>query len=214
MKQLNMDINTGHSMEKQILETAEQLFLEKGFALTSTTEIAKAAGCNQALVHYYFRTKENLFKVIFENKFADFFQSVFDRNNLDNKTFQEKLKFIIESHYDMLIRNPKMPALILRELSRQPDQIKTIKDKLKTIPAQLFSELSADLEAEIKKGTIRRDVTLLDLVLSMVSLNMALFLMMPIIEKALDFTDQQMAQLISHRRNQNVEFILNSIRPA
>jgi len=54
--------------EQQILQSAEELFLEKGFSNTSTTEIAKRAGCNQALVHYYFRTKENLFQQIFLSK--------------------------------------------------------------------------------------------------------------------------------------------------
>jgi len=55
-------------MEQLIVETAERLFLEKGFAMTSTTEIAKEIGCNQALVHYYFRTKAKLFEAIFEKK--------------------------------------------------------------------------------------------------------------------------------------------------
>ena len=48
-----MDIKSDQSLEQTILEVAERLFLEKGFALTSTTEIAKEVGCNQALVHYY-----------------------------------------------------------------------------------------------------------------------------------------------------------------
>ena len=54
-------MNKDNNMEQQILQCAEELFLEKGFSLVSTTDIAKKAGCNQALVHYYFRTKENLF---------------------------------------------------------------------------------------------------------------------------------------------------------
>ena len=49
------------NLEIQILQAAEELFLSNGFAGTSTTDIAKRVGCNQALVHYYFRTKENLF---------------------------------------------------------------------------------------------------------------------------------------------------------
>ena len=46
-----MDINIEKSMEEAILETAERLFLENGYASTSTTQIAKEVGCNQALVH-------------------------------------------------------------------------------------------------------------------------------------------------------------------
>ena len=60
-----MEVKENPTMEIQILETAEKLFLEKGFASTSTTEIAREVGCNQALVHYYFRTKENLFNTIY-----------------------------------------------------------------------------------------------------------------------------------------------------
>ena len=61
-----MDKN--QNIEERILWVAERLFLEKGFSGTSTTEIAKAVGCNQALIHYYFRTKEKLFWDVFTPK--------------------------------------------------------------------------------------------------------------------------------------------------
>ena len=53
-----MDINIEKSMEEAILETAERLFLENGYASTSTTQIAKEVGCNQALVHFIFGRKK------------------------------------------------------------------------------------------------------------------------------------------------------------
>ena len=43
---------TNHDMEQSILKVAEQLFLDKGFNRTSTTEIARVVGCNQTLIHY------------------------------------------------------------------------------------------------------------------------------------------------------------------
>ena len=52
-------------LEDKILQVAEELFMANGYDATSTTDIAKKAGCNQALIHYYFRTKENLFQQIF-----------------------------------------------------------------------------------------------------------------------------------------------------
>ena len=52
-------------VEEQILRAAEELFMEKGFDAVSTTDIARKVGCNQALVHYYFRTKDNLFLQVF-----------------------------------------------------------------------------------------------------------------------------------------------------
>ena len=60
----NEETNT----ELAILKAAEELFLEQGFEQTTTKQIAQRAGCNQALLHYYYRTKDNLFVQIFEEK--------------------------------------------------------------------------------------------------------------------------------------------------
>ena len=91
-----MLINETKDMEKTILDTATKLFLEKGFASTSTTEIAKEVGCNQALVHYYFRTKERLFEAVFANKFQNFATNILEINR-GNFSFEEKLRMKIES---------------------------------------------------------------------------------------------------------------------
>jgi len=207
-----MDIKSEQSLEQSILEVAERLFLEKGFAMTSTTEIAKEVGCNQALVHYYFRTKDNLFNVIFEQKFKLFFQEVFEMKNMGELKFQDKLKHIIESHYDILRRNPKMPALILNELSRRPDQIIILREKLHLLPEQIYAELNKDLEKEIELGNVR-DLSLLDIFISMISLNISLFIMMPVLENVLQLNEVQKEFMLEHRKSENVEFILKSLRP-
>lgn len=207
-----MDIKNEQTTEEAILEVAEKLFLEKGFKLTSTTEIAKEVGCNQALIHYYFRTKANLFNTIFEQKFKLFFRGVFEIKNLGNLNFQDKLKCVIESHFDLLQKNPKIPALIVNELSRQPEQINLLREKLHTLPEQLFAELNQELQSEIKNGNIR-DISLVDLIISMISLNVALFVMMPVVEKVLQLNETQKELMIAHRRAENVDFILKSLRP-
>ena len=198
-------------MEEVILETAERLFLEKGFALTSTTEIAKEVGCNQALIHYYFRTKDNLFNTIFEQKFRLFFQHVFELGNLDDLSFTDKLKHIIESHFDMLKANPKLPLLIIREFSRRPEQLHVLKEKLQAIPQKLFEKMNTELDAEIASGKIR-PTTILDLLLSILSLNISLFLLMPIFSEVMSMNDVQKEFVIQHRRNEHVTIILNSMR--
>jgi len=206
-----MDIKNEQSMEQSILETAERLFLEKGFALTSTTEIAKAVGCNQALVHYYFRTKDNLFNTIFEQKFRLFFQHVFELGNLDQLSFTDKLKHIIESHFEMLKANPKLPLLIISEFSRRPDQVNILKEKLQGMPQKLFEKLNTQLDAEITAGRIRQ-TTLMDLIITTVSLNVSLFLLLPIASQIGSLNDVQQQVMIEHRKQEHVSMILNSLR--
>ena len=45
----------------RLLDSAEQLFAERGFDATSIRDLAAAAGCNIASVNYYFGGKEKLY---------------------------------------------------------------------------------------------------------------------------------------------------------
>lgn len=207
-----MEINSEISMDKLILEAAEKLFLEKGFSLTSTTEIAKAVGCNQALVHYYFRTKDNLFNTIFENKFKVFFQEIFEMKNMAGLEFTDKIRLLIESHFNLLIDNPKMPSLILNEMSRKPEQIIILKDKLHSLPEKFFTELNKELQEAIVKGKVR-EINLFDLILNVLTMNLSMFILMPIIENVFSFNESQKEYMIHHRKVEIVDFILKSLRP-
>ncbi|ADQ80849.1 transcriptional regulator, TetR family [Paludibacter propionicigenes WB4] len=207
-----MDIKQEQSMEQTILEVAERLFLEKGFALTSTTEIAKEAGCNQALVHYYFRTKDNLFNTIFEQKFRMLFEHLYASQSLEDIPFSEKVRHAVESHFDMLTKNPKLPLLVATELSRLPENLQNLRNKLRTVPFELYTKLNNELQKEIAAGRAR-NIELMDIIITMVTLNAGLFMMLPIASCIMQLDDEQVKALLAHRRNENVQVILNYIKP-
>jgi AcrR family transcriptional regulator len=206
------EINENQSIEQTILETAERLFLEKGFESTSTTKIAKEVGCNQALIHYYYRTKENLFNRIFENKFRMIFQQLFSTENMSHLGFSEKIRYIALAHFELLEKNPRIPYLILNELSRQPAQMKLLREKLRSYTEKAFKDLNTDLQQEIAAGKIR-NCSLSDIIISMVSLNVSLFLMMPVVEQILMLDEKQKKALIQHRKEENINFLLAGLRP-
>ena len=64
------------STAQLILKAAEEVFLRDGFAAATTSAIAKSAGVTHAMLHYYFNTKENLFKHIFQQKVAELIASL------------------------------------------------------------------------------------------------------------------------------------------
>jgi len=207
-----MDIKQEQSMEQTILEVAERLFLEKGFALTSTTEIAKEAGCNQALVHYYFRTKDNLFNTIFEQKFRMLFEHLYAAQSLEDIPFSEKVRHAVESHFDLLTKNPKLPLLIATELARLPENLQNLRNKLRTVPFELYTKLNNELQKEIAAGRAR-NIELMDIIITMVTLNAGLFMLQPIASCIMQLDDEQVKALLAHRRNENVQVILNYIKP-
>ncbi|MFW6103595.1 MAG: TetR/AcrR family transcriptional regulator, partial [Bacteroidota bacterium] len=47
--------------EEKILETAKKPFLRHGYAGTTTGAVSARAGMNKSLIHYYFRTKKDLY---------------------------------------------------------------------------------------------------------------------------------------------------------
>ncbi|MFQ5599388.1 MAG: TetR/AcrR family transcriptional regulator [Candidatus Krumholzibacteriia bacterium] len=52
--------------ESRLLDAAEEVFAERGYRATATSEIAKRAGVNKTLIHYYFRSKEGLYRAMME----------------------------------------------------------------------------------------------------------------------------------------------------
>ena len=196
--------------EQLILETAERLFLDKGFAMTSTTEIAKEVGCNQAMVHYYYRTKEKLFQAIFEKKVRLMFSSLF--NPIDeNISFEERLKNMIESHFEIIKANPKIPFLLFNELTTNPKRLEAIV-KESGLAESVINQFNKELQAEIKKGTIR-PISPMDLLLSIVYLNIILFIAKPLLETVLSISEDDYKKLIEKRKQENVLIILRSLKP-
>jgi AcrR family transcriptional regulator len=51
-----------------LLDAAEQLLLEEGYAAVTSRRLAERAGLKPQLVHYYFRTMEDLFLEVFRRR--------------------------------------------------------------------------------------------------------------------------------------------------
>ena len=54
--------------KQQIIESAMELFAQKGFRGTTTRDLATHAGVNEAIIFRYFNTKEELYSAIIEHK--------------------------------------------------------------------------------------------------------------------------------------------------
>ena len=59
---------TGDKRREQILQTAVNLFSQKGFRGTTTKEIARISGVSEAMVFRHFATKDALYDAILDNK--------------------------------------------------------------------------------------------------------------------------------------------------
>ena len=61
----------GKATREAILEAAEAEFAERGYEAASTRGICTRAGVNVALVNRYFKSKENLYRIVAKRLFGD-----------------------------------------------------------------------------------------------------------------------------------------------
>lgn len=199
------------NMELKILESAEKLFLEQGFLKTTTGQIAQLAGCNQALVHYYYRTKEQLFERVYEQKIQLLFSNfIAEVETCDS--FEESITRMVRMHFRFLKENPMLPSFLLNECLNNPlERMSALKAKLSVLIPTVKRRLEETLNREIVAGNIR-PISVLDLLFSIISLNVMPFLVMPLFQTLSGSSDEEMQTLLAHREEETVNLILARLK--
>lgn len=103
------------SPEDRILDAATAEFAANGFHGARTQAIADAAGVNKAMLHYYFRTKENLYGRVIKEAMKKTFTQV-GQAWLGKASLKRRLIMVIDSYMDNYEQNPGFIKIILREV--------------------------------------------------------------------------------------------------
>jgi AcrR family transcriptional regulator len=205
-----MEIIENKNTEQIILEAAEKLFLDKGYAATKTTEIAQEAGINHAMLHYYFRTKENLFNKIFETK-AQYFLSSFSHAFDQELPLREKIKLGVETHFDFIGTNPKIPMFIMREIVSNKEKreflLRFVHQDIIPKAFVTINELTQAIKDEVEKGNIQ-PINPIDLILNIASLNVFAYVTGQVF---FDTDETGLKTYLEQRKKNNVEVILKSL---
>lgn len=84
----------------RIIQSAADLFGQKGFDGTTTREIAKLAGVNIASLNYYFRSKQNLMGEVSAYAFEEFKQKLLTLVSLELKNTTEFVLRLYDSLHE------------------------------------------------------------------------------------------------------------------
>lgn len=104
----------GASTATRILDAAESLFAQRGFAGVSVREIAGQVGLNQASIYNHFPSKQALYEAVLERGFRPIRDLLAEgEHGLQGRDFQDQL---LERLVDHLWRMPHLPKLIQREV--------------------------------------------------------------------------------------------------
>ena len=197
--------------ELAILEAAEHEFMEKGFEATKTTKIASLAGVTHAMLHYYYRTKENLFDLVFDKKTRLLKDSMFSAFDNPDMPFLEKVQTGIEAHFEFIRANSSLPRFVINELIYKPKRLKLFESKIKKIATSVGGKVSAEIEKEVKKGTIN-PVDPVTLMIDIASMNIFVFAVLPLLRIFAVGAYGSEDAFLEARKKENVEIIMRRLK--
>ena len=146
------------SMEERILTCAERLFLEKGFDGTSMSDIALCVGINRPTLHYYFRTKEKMFRAVLARIVLSFVPQVYDIVAGRDKSVAERVSQVIDAYILIFMEKPCLPLFMVREVQRDFDFLVRMlrQEQIDRYAHKIIRALQAEMdEGKLKKVPLR-----------------------------------------------------------
>jgi AcrR family transcriptional regulator len=179
------------STEQKIIEAAESVFLADGYAGARMQQIADKAGINKAMLHYYFRSKDKLFELVFRHKMKQFVPQITHTLQDEQIPFLDKLDRFVMLYLEMLRKNPSLPLFILSTMNRNPDLMVHFKQEVGQTIVRV-------MQAEIKKGNIR-PVDPHQFMLTLVGMCIFPFLARPVFVGIFNLDQKAYAAIIAER---------------
>lgn len=194
--------------EEKILIAARKVFIEKGWDGARMQEIADNAGINKALLHYYFRNKEQLFKRVFAGIVGKLIPNLNTIIQSEQPIF-EKIQSFIDAYIDFLLANQELPLFVANELSRNANLIVGAFEEngLKPMVGQMVMEIFQAIE-----NKQIRPINPAHLLMNIVSMCVFPFMGRSIFQKVLMQVPEEMYQeLLKQRKKEIYEMVYHSI---
>ena len=145
--------------EGRILDAAHTVFVRRGTAGARMQDIAREARVNQALLHYYFRTKDRLAEAVFRRAAAQLFPRVVQLLASD-ATLETKVAKFVDIEIDHLSRTPGLPGYIIGELHHHPARVRQLLAALtgatpEAVRPRVLDKLRRQIDAAVRAGRVR-----------------------------------------------------------
>ena len=193
--------------EEKIIVAAEKVFIEKGLAGARMQEIADEAGINKSLLHYYYRSKEKLFTMVFKLAFKTFAPNLIKAFGGDDDFFTKIERFVF-AYLSIIDKNPHIPVFIISELGNNPKRLVDIIGYLDLNVQPIYDAI----EEEIKKKTIK-EIEPSDLIINIVALCVFPIVAKPIIKNIVfKGSEEEYKKMLDRRKVEAARFVISAIK--
>lgn len=188
--------------ETVILDAARKVFVELGPAKARMQDVAEEADITQSLLHYYFRRRDDLFEIVFNEELKRFLGQQ-SRLLKSEKPLMPKLKELAHEVISYHEDNPHLAAFVAFETHYNPERAEDIQE----IYGQLdLSTLQEQLDEAARAGEIH-PYDAHQVLVNIMSLTLMPFVAMPIIQHGLGMDDETFQEFIDARKKEVPKFI-------
>lgn len=199
--------NLDEATAKRIKEAARGVFLSKGYDGATMQAIADLSRVNKALLHYYYRGKDNLFLLIFGEELQRFSHPAFDALQDSSKGLAERLETLIDHLVRLVTEIPELPLFLMNEFQRNPDLIQGLLNELR-IPA-----MTLQARRLIKNGAEScRDIGIDELLTAIFSLLFFPFMSAPMFQFLLELGPRRWGEIQATQAALAKELIKKHVR--
>ncbi len=139
--------------EARVIECARNLFIEKGYAETSMSDIAARLGMKRPALHYYFRTKERMFHAVFGGIIDAIIPLVHRTLTQRHRPISERISDIIDAYYEVFCRHPQLPLFVMKEIHRDINLL--LETAMNRVGRHVGHEIVASLLQEMEEGKLK-----------------------------------------------------------
>ncbi|WP_422079620.1 TetR/AcrR family transcriptional regulator [Ulvibacterium sp.] len=193
---------TQTNTEERIKQAAIEVFAKKGFSDTKTRDIAAAANVNISTLHYYYRNKDTLFKIVADDVFRQF-NAISESILNSDISFKEKIKEFVCQYTDFCKKNPHFPSFIVFESERNPDRVYG-KIDFKAMDNVIERELN-----ELIEKKVIRPISYPNYVLNLVSLTSFPFLNKHMLHRINGLSEDDFNELLETRKEMVPKMIID-----
>ena len=184
------------------MDAAEKMFLEKGYILSTTTLIAKEAGVTHAMLHYYFRTKEQIFIKVLNKNLGELTASLRPKMILHRPVW-DTLKEGIEMLFDFLDSHRQLANLVYDVINYNPKLLKSYIQGMENTKDRMIEYHKSMLENEIKAGRIN-PISIEQILYDIITMSMSTFMSLTAMK---NIFDMQQSDINTFLINQRTEII-------
>ena len=112
----------------KIAAAAEELFAERGFDGAAIRDIARKAGVNGAMIHYYFGNKEGLYRAMLEGAASTVRKLLIETTDRSGST-NDRLASFVDAYAAYMLSQPNLARVLYREMLTGAKHIKQIAQK-------------------------------------------------------------------------------------